>query len=205
MSTTLRPDEVVTDRPFTAPSHGEEDRAILDRMLTRLRRHMAEVVVPSGDVRRDDRFTDPADGSQHSLIVADVARATAHRSLVVVGFFGQARMDVDHAPIVDLEQAIMADMGTEPGLVVYYNVHWPAEGWGNLVLFDDWTAKDRWGRDDPRHTEAVRRSPAHYHSIRLHHGIIDDGLPGEGTVRLVRTRYLDYRDRPAWRAVRELA
>lgn len=201
---TLAPDAVVADRPFTALEHSAADLRVMDRMLVRLRRHVAEVVVPSGSASRDDRLSDP-DGSQLKIAIPAVAAALVPRDLVAVGFFGQARMDVDHAPIIDLEAALIADLAQEPGLLVYFNLFWPGVGWGNLVLFDGWEAKDRWGRDDPRHIESVRRSPAHYHSIRLHNGVVAGGLPGVGGIRLVRTRYLDYSgDRP-WRAVRELA
>lgn len=204
MIVSLGPDDVVADRPFTARESSETDREALDRMLGRLRRHLADVVVPSTAPRRTDHVVD-SDGSQHAIVVADVARATSPQTLVLVGFFGQARSGVDHAPIIDLEQSLMAGMGTEPGLVVYYNVFWTGTGWGNLVLFDGWDAEGRWARGDPRHVEAVRRSPAHYHSIRLHHGLVEGGLPGDAMVRLVRTRYLDYRDGDTWRAVREPA
>jgi len=202
---TLSPSAVVPERPFTALEASAADLRVLDQMLVRLRRHVVEVVVPSGASSRDDRVTDP-DGSQLKFVMPDVAGALAPRDLIAVGFFGQARMAVDHAPIVDLEAALIADMGRggEPGLLVYQNLFWPGVGWGNLVLFDSWEAKDRWGRDDPRHIEAVRRSPAHYHSIRLHNGVVPGGLFGAGGVRLVRTRYLDYSGERPWRAVREL-
>jgi len=175
----------------------------MDQMLVRLRRHVAEVVAPSRAASRDDRVTDP-DGSQLKIVMPYVRAALEPRDLVAVGFFGQARMDIDHAPIVGLEAALIADVSGDSGLLVYENLFWPGVGWGNLVLFDGWTSKDRWGRDDPRHVESIRRSPAHYHSIRLHNGVVPGGLPGDAGVRLVRTRYLDFSgDRP-WRAIREL-
>jgi hypothetical protein len=199
----LAPGAEVADRPFTALERTVEDLRVMDQMLVRLRRHVAEVVIPSGDGSRDDRLTDP-DGSQLKIAIPDVREAIAPRDLVAVGFFGQARMGVDHAPIIDLESALIADLAAHPGLLVYQNLFWPGVGWGNLVLFDGWESKDRWGRDDPRHIDAVRRSPTHYHSIRLHNGTIAGGLPGLGGVLLVRTRYLDFSVDPPWRAVREL-
>jgi hypothetical protein len=193
----------VPDRPFTAVELSVGDLRVMNQMLGRLRRHVAEVVRPSGDLRRDDRLTDP-DGSQLKIVMPDVHAALEPRDLVAVGFFGQARMDVDHAPIVGLEAALIADIGRESGPVVYQNLFWPGVGWGNLVLFDGWQSKDQWGREDPRHVEAIRRSPAHYHSIRLHNGVVPGGLPGVDGVRLVRTRYLDYSGERPWRAVRDL-
>jgi hypothetical protein len=199
---TLAPDAILPDRPFTALEHTLDDLRVMNQMLAALRRHVADVVIPSAATNRDDRFVDPDSGGHYKIAIPDATRVTDPGDLVAVGFFGQARMDMDHRPIVDLENALIADLAADPGIVVYENLFWPSVGWGNLVLFGDWDAKDRWGRIDPRHAEAIRRSPTHYHSIRLHNGLVEGGLPGESGVRLVRTRYLDYSgDRP-WRAVR---
>jgi hypothetical protein len=194
---------VIEGRPFTSPAASAADLATMDRMLRRLRGHIGSL--PAMPARRDDRFVDPADGAHHTIIVTDVGAARSVAPLTVVGFFGQARQDVDHAPIVDLEQRLIADMAGPPGPLVYHNVWWPGEGWGNLVLFASPADEAAWGRADPLHVESVRRSPAHYHSIRLHIGVVDDGLAGVAGVRLLRTKYLDYGENPAWRATREAA
>jgi hypothetical protein len=197
--TRLGATEVVPGRPFTEVKKGTADLAIMERMLARLRRHVRETVVDG----RDTTFTDPDDGGVHRIVVPDRTAVEAARDLAVVGFFGQARMDVDHTPIVDLEGALIADMAPGSGPLVYHNVFWPGEGWGNLVLFRDRAAKDAWG-DDPRHARAIARSPQHYHSIRLHNGVLPGGLLGDGHIRLTSTRYLDFSATPTWRAIRDL-
>jgi hypothetical protein len=199
----LEPGEVVAGRPFTAHDNTATDLRVMNLMLARLRSYMAEVVVPSQAGARDDRVIEP-DGSQLRVAIPDVTAAVEPRDVVAVGFFGHARTSVDHAPIIDLESALVSDIGRDSGLLVYQNVYWPGVGWGNLVLFDSWDAKDRWGRDDARHVESIRRSPAHYHSIRLHNGVVPGGVPGDSGVTLVRTRYLDYDGERPWRAIREL-
>ncbi len=198
----LAPDEVVPGRPFTAVELGALDLAIMGRMLARLRRHVRETLGP-GSARRDDRFTDASDGGIHRIVIPDSVALAARSDLAVVGFFGQARMDVDHTPIVDLEGALTGDMAPGSGPLVYDNVFWPGEGWGNLVLFRDRAAKDAWG-GDPRHAQAVARAPLHYHSIRLHNGVLPGGLTGEDDIRLTHTKYFDLSATPAWRAVRAL-
>ncbi|CAN5656084.1 hypothetical protein BH20CHL7_BH20CHL7_14990 [soil metagenome] len=195
--------ETVAGRPFTAVELGEADLAVMERMLARLRRHVRETVGP-GSARRDDRFTDASDGGVHRIVIPDSVALAATSDLAVVGFFGQARMDVDHTPIVDLEGALIADVAPGSGPLVYDNVFWPGEGWGNLVLFRDRAAKNAWG-DDPRHAQAIARSPQHYHSIRLHNGVLPGGLLGDDHIRLTSTKYLDFSATPAWRAIRDLA
>lgn len=202
----LGPQEVVSGRPFAAPHWVRKDGAVLSRMWARLRRHVATLVTDADGRRppltgdRVDRITDP-DASIHTIVLPDVARAVGDADLFGVGFFGQARQGVDHTPIMELEAALIADMPTTAGLVAYYNAYHQEAGWGNLVLFHDETAERAWG-GDPRHIEAVRRSAVHYHSIRLHHARAAGGLLGLGPIDILRTRYIDFRDDPPWRAIR---
>jgi hypothetical protein len=191
----------VADRPFTALARTREDVALMTAMLDRLRAHVATVTGHRRRTRsRIDRVTDD-DRSQHQIVLPSIARTRRPGDLFAVGFFGQARGDVDHAPIVELESALIEDMPGTPGLVAYYNTFQPGTGWGNLVLFEDEQLKAAWG-GDPRHADAVVRSSRHYHSIRLHNARAVGGLTGSGGIELIRTRLLDYREVPAWRAVR---
>lgn len=191
--------EPTPGRDFADADHGRREQAVLNRMLDRLRAHLAHLGDAPAAGPRHDCFTD--DHGEHLMVLPHADLVTSPGPLTAVGFFGQARADVDHTPILDLERALIGDMPSNPGLVAYYNVRWPDTGWGNLVLFVDDEAKDRWG-DDRRHLRSIDLSPDHYHSIRLHNGVLPGGLSGTEAIRLVRTRYLDF-DRP-WRAVRHL-
>lgn len=205
----LASDELVPDRPFTAPSWTLTDETVLDRMWDRLRVHArtyeSEPVAQPGPERaandRMDKAVDP-DGSAHTIVLPDLPRALRLQDLFAVGFFGQARTGVDHAPIMELETELIADMWRNDGLIAYYNAFYPEAGWGNLVLFADAETERAWG-DDRRHVDAVRRSPDHYYSIRLHHAQASGGLLGTGPIRITRTRYLDYEGDRRWRAVRD--
>jgi hypothetical protein len=197
----LGPDERVAGRPFSAPDRTRKDGAVLRRMYARLRTHAATNVAAMGVGDRIDKITDP-DASVHTIVLPDLGLMRRAGDLFGVGFFGQARRRVDHTPIMELEAALIADMPASEGLVAYYNAFYQDDGWGNLVLFADVVAERAWG-GDPRHVEAVRRSAAHYHSIRLHHALAKGGLFGSGPIEIVRTRYIDFGDDPPWRAIRE--
>lgn len=197
----LGSEERVLERPFAAADWTRDDGAVLARMWTRLRGHArAHTADAAGD--RIDKVTD-RDASVHTIVLPDLASVHRAGDLFGVGFFGQARLGVDHAPIMALEAALISDMPKTNGLVAYYNAYYPEAGWGNLVLFRDEATERSWG-DDPRHIEAVRRSGAHYHSIRLHHARAIGGLLGTGPIDIVRTRYIDFDDDPPWRAIREI-
>ncbi len=204
---TIGPTDAVPGRPFTDLRATAADLEILDRMLDSLRHHLEAVTGDETGLAmgrsRDDRFVHPSDQGIHRIVLTDVARAGGPGDMIVVGFFGQARMDVDHQPIVDLESELIADMAADENPLVYYNVHWPGIGWGNLVVFADLGHERGWGHD-PRHAEAVARSPRHYHSIRLHLGTLPGGIVGGGTIELRWTRYLDFTGPTPWRAEREI-
>jgi hypothetical protein len=191
--------EPTPGRNFAHADHGRRDLAVMNRMLGRLRLHIEQVGADRAAGSRCDLFTD--DEGEHLIVLPHPDLLPITGELTAVGFFGQARSNIDHTPILDLEDALIEDMPSHAGLAAYYNVHWPDTGWGNLVLFVDDGAKDGWGHDQ-RHFDSIELSPRHYHSIRLHNGGLPGGLPGAGVIHLVRTKYLDF-DRP-WRAVRRL-
>lgn len=191
----LAADEVVPGRPFTAAQESERDLETMNRMLTTLRRHVDGIRL-DGPSRAEYR-----DEGEHLIVLPHPELIAVTSTLIAVGFFGQARASVDHQPIIDLEHRLIDDMPNDPGLVAYHNCHWPGAGWGNLVLFTDVGAKDGWGHDDD-HRRAVERSPDHYHSIRLHNGVLPGGLGGSDSIRLVATKYLEFGADGQWRAVR---
>lgn len=197
----LAPDETAEGRPFTAPTHGAADLRIIERMVRRLAHHARTILAESPRATADDRRVLDDDGSLHRIVLPDIPSLISAEELAAVGFFGQARTGVDHTPIGDLEQQLISTMDGTDGLVAYYNVHWPTEGWGNVVLFADVAHRRGWG-GDARHEEAVRRAPQHYRSVRLHHVALPGGLDG-GAIRLTSTTFLDYADAGSWRATRD--
>ena len=124
------------------------------------------------------------------------------RPVAIVGFFGQARAGVDHAPIIAIEQDIVARAAEVPGLLAYHNARLADDRWGNLVLFDSRAATGALaGRSAARlgrraHARSTTRS------LRLHRGELADGLLGEAAIAIGETLYLDFAETPAWRAVR---
>jgi hypothetical protein len=190
----LAPGALVPDRPFTHPERTREDLAALATIRAKL---AARVVNAS----RKASWRDP-DGAEHWTVVPDRDALVTARPLVAVGFFGQARDDVDHLPIVELEHRLLERAAAFEGLLAYHNVRFASGQWGNLVLFAHDAGPLR-VRDDVVHADAIARTPRHYHSLRLHRVDVPDGILGAEPLRLLRTSYYDFADDPPWRAVRE--
>lgn len=119
----------------------------------------------------------------------------------MVGFFGQARADVDHAVIGAFEQDIVGRAATFRGLLAYHNARLASGRWANLVVFRSHAGTAE-VTSDPIHASAVARTPHHYRSLRLHRGAFAEGCLGGAAAVIRETLYLDFGETPAWRAVR---
>lgn len=143
-----------------------------------------------------------ADGHRHWIRVPDPDALLSARRLTVVAFFGQARGNVDQTPIHELEAAIVGTVETIAGVLGYYDLALPGGEYGNLILCAAPGAQAHM-HDSELHRRAVELTPNHYHSVRLHNGVMPDAFLSAADLIIERTRYWDYDDNPTWRAVRE--
>jgi hypothetical protein len=195
----LAPTEPVPGRPFADHKASEEDLSTMRWMAEHLR---SLAVGPAGGERPVYTHQVDENGATHRIVVPDWRALQADRDVTAVGFFGQIRPAVNHSAIMDLENELIEQLPTVPGLLTYYNLHRPKQGYGNLVLFASEDSKDGW-RDNETHSLAVERTPDHYYSVRLHNGLIPGGVMSSASLLLLRTKYFDFRNVPHWRSVRE--
>jgi hypothetical protein len=199
----LGPDTLVEGRPFTAPARTDEDTSVMRDMFAQLRAFSRgwSDSQPAGDgvvVRRRD-----VAGLRTWIRVPDRDALFAAGELTTVGFFGQARADVDHAPIHRLEEAIVDTLEEVPGVLGYFDLELPDGRYGNLILCSTPDVPVRWHAHE-LHRSAVELAPRHYHSARLHRGIVRSPLLGDADLIVLRTHYHDFDSTPSWLAVREL-
>jgi hypothetical protein len=176
---------------FDEPARVAEDLALLERLREALR--------TAPRTAGEQRFR--RGGEQHRLAVPDWDALQHTRPAAGVGFFGQARADVDHERIIGLEDDIVSRSGAVPGLLAYHNALLEPGRWANLVVF---AAPEAVGglRGDAVHEQAVALTPRHYSSLRLHRGTLADGALGAAAFVLERTLFLDFSQEPPARSVR---
>ena len=182
---------MIERRQFTDPAETEHDAAIMRDMLGRMRvsaRGWLESP-PPGPGALVLEFD--AAGNRTWIRVTDLDALFAAGELTTVGFFGQTRADVDHDPIHRLEEAIVDTLELVPGVLSYFDLELPEGGYGNLILCDAPAAAARW-HEHRIHAEAVELAPRHYHSARLHNGVVDSPLLGDADLVVLRTRYYDF-------------
>jgi hypothetical protein len=185
----------VSGREFTDPARSLEDLAAVMRirssLITRVRSGLASGVWTVAD-------------ESHWLVVPELCALVRSGPTFGVAFFGQAREQVDHGPIIDLEQNLLARSSLFPGLLAYYNVRFVTGQWGNLVLFAR-EGDPAHVRSDPTHVDALARTADHYRSVRLHRLRFPDGAIGSAPPALESTLLIDFTEAPPWRAVRRAA
>ena len=189
----LAPAERVLARPFSDLEATTHDLEVLSGIRIAQRERLDE---GHGCGTWIDR-----NGATHWLVAPRPERVLASVPCLAVGFFGQARSDVDHTIIVQLEHAMLARAKEIPGLIAYHNVQLANAQWGNLVLFEAGTETAPM-RADPIHADAIGRAPAHYHSLRLHRGTLVRCSDNAEAIELGTTLYLDFDTTPPWRAMR---
>jgi hypothetical protein len=192
---------LVEGRPFAAPANTERDAVVMREMLARLRGSARSWLAspPPGSGALVHQLD--AAGLRTWIRVPDRAALLAAPELTTIGFFGQPRDDVDHAPIHQLETAIVETLEEVPGLLSYFNLELPQRRFGNLVLCAAPDVPVRW-RAHGLHRLAVALAPRHYHSARLHSGTVRSPLLGDAELVVLRTRYYDFDSEPTWLAIR---
>jgi hypothetical protein len=192
-SVLLEPGERVAGRDFCDPERTDDDLAKLRRLRAAMRER--------GESGEGEGRWMARDGCEHWLAAPDWEALARVAPAAAVGFFGQARSEVEHGPIVAAEHDIIARAASFPGLLAYHNARLGECHWGNMVLLAS-RASVASLAPDPVHIRAVASAPSHYESLRLHRGSLANGLLGEADVCLEETLYLDFSARPTWRGLR---
>src|SRR5262245_48652501 len=96
---------------FDDPVRTRDDLALLERLRAALR----EAPRTAGEQRL------ARGGELHSIVVPDWEALERTRPAAGVGFFGQARADVDHEPLAPLEDAVVELAAAGGGLLAYHN------------------------------------------------------------------------------------
>jgi hypothetical protein len=199
----LAVDERVPGRPFTDPAHSPRDLARMRSMARQLLESYDDPAVcdflPG---QRPVCQSDPQ-GRHFRIYYVQPKLLFSRKELTIVGFFGHKRPGADIAPLVEADKRFERTFHDHPGLLSLSTVRLPEGDYANLVVFTDPDAKDHWNRT-PMHYDTVSRiSPPYYEHIRLNNAYLPDGLDSPEAMELIRVRYVDYDEEPAWRAVRQ--
>jgi hypothetical protein len=205
IAVTLLPTQILDGRSFTHPAHTQTDRAILGSILEILRSKMRLAQTLPAEPRPLVLHEKMDDDRMRRIVICNCDRLLSNERLTLVGFFGVRRDGVDRAPLDAVDEELIAGFGDYPGVLSYCSVQQHSGNWANLVVLADPSDLDHWSTS-PRHAFAAKAmAPDYYLHIRLHNAALDGGLLSDNEIVLHRTKYYDFEEIPAWRAVREIA
>ena len=90
--------------------------------------------------------------------------------------------------IHSLDKALVVEMADNPGILSYSSLELRNGIWYNLVLMDNHTAKHQVLDSETHSYSAYQLAPRYYKWIRLHTGLMPQGI-ADNAMKIVRTRH----------------
>lgn len=204
----LAPHEFDHDHPCTNPDLYDADRQLLAYMLQDLRALVRRRRSGELDLAPHEVLAWSVHDLARRQVICDPAGLEAQRDVCIVGFFGERRGDPASQPRIDrLEESLVGEFRNYPGVLSYSSIELVDDYWANLVVHTSADDREEWRKGEVHREAAEEASPEHYRSVRIHHGVLEDGVCSSNMIRLVRTKYWDYgpdANSPMWMAEREL-
>ncbi len=204
--TQLTLSDILEERPFTHPDHVSAELAILRSMVQSLCQTMEQLQSISPESRPIIQFHPEPHGRMQRIVLNRPKKLLRRNQLVVVGFFGQKRGDVEMLPLRNrLDKELIGEFPQHRDLLSYSTLEFLNGNFGNLILFTNEQAKSQW-RVSRAHAEAVETlAPRYYRSVRLYNGILPGGILASETLHLTRVMYYDYEEMPPWLGLRAIS
>jgi hypothetical protein len=201
----LGPLDAVAGRPFTAAEHSHTDLAILEHMRAQLRQTLAASESNIDQAAESEvrvQYLHDEDEHMHRMIIRDRTALAADAELTVVGFFGEQRGKANPALLQDIDTELIQEFLQQRYVLSYSSLELADGNWGNLVILQHTDDIEHW-RASQRHAYAASElAPLYYARIRLHNGVLADGL-ASAHLMLRSTKYYDFESGGLWRAIRE--
>ena len=200
----LASDQSVARRPFTSPGLYPRDLAILGYMLEDLRGLLIRMDAGSLTIVPYRPIEWVVHDLKRRIVVCDGMSLHNRRSAQLVGFFGERHPERDGTPLEEANFEIVLEFQKYPGILSYSSMELADGNWANLVLHNVAEDRETW-RASESHARAARElSPLYYRTVRIHNGVLPDGVMGNRSIVVERTKYWDYGSAKVWHAVRDL-
>lgn len=130
----------------------------------------------------------------HRMVIYQQQEYLFQTSLLFVGFVSGIQPQASQAiaqEMLRVDRLFMAELAHNAGLLSYSSLELNAGHWYNLVLLSDLAAKTYF-KESSTHRYAAYHLAMHYYAwIRLHNGILPNGLE-DNSMRLQSTKYYTF-------------
>ncbi len=150
-------------------------------------RHMAyRVSLALKGIEEDATSTLPAlsyseehHNRMHRIAIYDPLALKMPGALAFVGFVSKKQQSLSASIVADIHEVdrkLIAELIGTPGILSYSSLELHTGRWYNLVLFRDATTKEHIKSSKTHKYAAYQLAPRYYEWIRLHNGIMPQGL-----------------------------
>ncbi|HLZ57992.1 MAG TPA: hypothetical protein VKR06_13720 [Ktedonosporobacter sp.] len=121
-------------------------------------------------------------GRTHRMAICQPEVLLASNHLHFVGFISGKKASIEQT-IVDeierLDKVMLTEIMRLPGVLSYSSLELRTDRWYNLVILGNTLVKESFHALETHRYAAYQLAPFYYAWIRLHHGVINDGLAGQ--------------------------
>lgn len=202
--------DLLVERPFTDPDHVASDSAILLTAAKNAWSLAKQTMLSSGSITPQTIYYPEAEQWQKRTMLLCPSTMLTATSLMVVGFFGNKRTDVDvetESSAVEVGHQLCCALYQQTNIVCYVSqLLADAYNYANLVVMDSEQTMANWRENEVHQRVSASISPKFYYNVRIYNGTISiTPQPHQLSLNLIRVKYFDYTGPETWYGVRELS
>ena len=130
----------------------------------------------------------------HRIVLYNPSQLLQSKSLAFVGFVSGRRAGTDSSVSQELhavDSQMLAELARIPGLLAYSSLELRPGHWYNLVVMQSLESKAHFRQIGTHQYAAYELAPRAYDWIRIHSGIMPDGLTGNA-MNILKTKHYVY-------------
>ncbi len=198
MSDLLSEKAVIANDTYIDISRSRLDLAVLRYMARKLYMALQSLDLPTATSLPSIYSSEERRNREHRIVIFNYQELLLNKSLTFVGFISGKQEAIDAAVvsgITRMDDQLLAELVKTPGVLGYSSLKLRKDSWYNLVLFRDATIREHVKGSTTHAYAAYRLAPLYYEWVRLHHGILPNGL-AQGDMQLLGTKYYTFHVRP---------
>ena len=198
MNTHLSEKEVIANGTYIDISRSRLDLVVLGHMARKFHMALKLLDPPATTLQPLIYSSEERRSREHRIVIFNYQELLPNRSLTFVGFISSKQQATDAtvaSEITRVDDQLLTELVKTPGVLGYSSLELRKDRWYNLVLLRNAVAKEH-VKSTPTHAYAAYQlAPLYYEWVRLHHGILPNGL-AQGDMQLLGTKYYTFHVRP---------
>lgn len=205
MNNYLHEQDVLDNRIYPGISKSRLDLTVLRYMARKVHVTLKLLDQPATALQPLLYCSDERHGRTQRIVIYNYWELLLNKSVAFVGFISRRQKPINAAVIAEIHQVdkqLVAELINSPGILSYSSLELRTGSWYNLVLLSDTAAKAHIKNSTTHAYAAYQLAPRYYEWIRLHQGVLPQGLAQED-MQLLKTKYYTFQVLPSKPAIRE--